>query len=88
MSPEKLVYMANQIATFFSSQPGTDQVERIASHLSDYWEPRMLDTLRRHVATGGEGLHERAAAALALLEARHACKSGKHSAMRASADPV
>jgi hypothetical protein len=34
MSPEKLVRMANQIATFFSSQPGTDQAERVAAHLN------------------------------------------------------
>ncbi len=28
MSPEKMVMMANQIATFFRSQPGTDQAAR------------------------------------------------------------
>jgi formate dehydrogenase subunit delta len=43
MSHDKLIYMANQIATFFSSQPGTDQAERVAAHIKDFWEPRMRD---------------------------------------------
>lgn len=56
MSPEKMVMMANQIATFFRSQPGTDQAARVAAHLKDYWEPRMRQQLRDHIAAGGEGL--------------------------------
>ena len=56
MSPEKMVMMANQIATFFRSQPGTDQADRVAAHLKDYWEPRMRQQLREHIAAGGEGL--------------------------------
>ena len=68
MSPEKLVYMANQIATFFKTQPGDDQVERIAAHLHDFWEPRMLDALRSHIAAGGRGLDPQAAAALDRLQ--------------------
>lgn len=56
MSPEKMVMMANQIATFFRSQPGTDQADRVAAHLKDYWEPRMRQQLRDHIAAGGEGL--------------------------------
>lgn len=56
MSPEKMVMMANQIAAFFRSQPGTDQAERVAAHLKDYWEPRMRQQLRDHVAAGGRGL--------------------------------
>lgn len=67
MSPEKLVYMANQIATFFRTQPGSDQIERIAAHLSDFWEPRMLDTLAAHIAAGGQGLSAEARAALEQL---------------------
>ena len=56
MSPDKMVYMANQIATFFKSQPGTDQADRIAAHLRDFWEPRMREQLRAHIAAGGKGL--------------------------------
>lgn len=69
MSPEKLVYMANQIATFFRSQPGTDQPERIAAHLGDFWEPRMIEALAAHVDAGATGLDPLAQQALALIVA-------------------
>lgn len=55
MSPEKMVVMANQIATFFDTQPG-DAPDRIAAHLKDYWEPRMRDQLRSYCQEGGAGL--------------------------------
>ncbi|RFU11500.1 formate dehydrogenase [Rhodobacteraceae bacterium W635] len=58
MSPEKMVTMANQIASFFKTQPGDDQDERVADHLRDFWEPRMRDQLREYVAEGGAGLDE------------------------------
>lgn len=48
-SPDKLIYMANQIATFFRSQPGTDQADRVAAHIKDFWEPRMRLQLFRIV---------------------------------------
>ncbi|MGR3464892.1 formate dehydrogenase subunit delta [Limimaricola sp.] len=41
----KLIRMANQIATFFESQPEGDRAERVAAHLRSYWEPRMRDRL-------------------------------------------
>jgi formate dehydrogenase subunit delta len=56
MSPEKMVYMANQIATFFKTQPGDDQATRVAAHLNDFWEPRMRAQLLDHIAAGGKGV--------------------------------
>lgn len=56
MSPDKLVMMANQIATFFKSQPGADQAKLIAGHINDFWEPRMRAALAAHVTAGGAGL--------------------------------
>jgi formate dehydrogenase subunit delta len=56
MSPEKMVRMANQIATFFESQPDADKPARVAAHLKEFWEPRMLDQLAAHLKAGGEGL--------------------------------
>jgi formate dehydrogenase subunit delta len=56
MSPDKMVYMANQIATFFDSQPGAGQVAGIAKHLKAFWDPRMLAQLYAHVDSGGAGL--------------------------------
>ena len=52
---QKLVRMANQIATFFVSQPGTAQAADVAAHLKAFWEPRMLQALYAHVDAGGEG---------------------------------
>ena len=37
----KLVRMANQIATFFHSQPPADGPMGVATHINKYWEPRM-----------------------------------------------
>ncbi|WP_127901954.1 formate dehydrogenase subunit delta [Solirhodobacter olei] len=45
MSPDKLIYMANQIATFFTSQPEGERVDRVAGHIKDFWDPRMRDQL-------------------------------------------
>ena len=38
---DKLVYMANQIASFFASQPKEDAVTGVAKHINDFWDPRM-----------------------------------------------
>lgn len=56
MSPDKMVRMANQIATFFKTQPGADAAQRVRDHITDYWEPRMRQQLCDHVSAGGEGL--------------------------------
>jgi formate dehydrogenase subunit delta len=37
----KLVYMANQIATFFHTQPKENAAEAVADHINQFWEPRM-----------------------------------------------
>ncbi|MGN7869262.1 NADH-dependent formate dehydrogenase delta subunit FdsD [Paracoccus haematequi] len=55
MSPEKMVMMANQIATFFDTQPG-HAPDKIADHLRDFWEPRMREQLKSYLAQGGAGL--------------------------------
>lgn len=56
MSREKLVYMANQIATFFESKPHGEGVEGVAAHLNDFWEPRMRRQFFEIVDAGGAGL--------------------------------
>lgn len=63
MSPEKMTTMVNQIATFFATQPGDDQAERVAAHINDFWDPRMRRQLLDHLSTGGAGLSELAIAA-------------------------
>ncbi len=52
----KLVRMANDIASFFGTQPGASQAADVAAHLKAFWEPRMLQALFAHLDAGGEGL--------------------------------
>ncbi|KZK76837.1 NADH-dependent formate dehydrogenase delta subunit FdsD [Pseudovibrio sp. W64] len=57
MAPEKLTYMANQIAGFFKHKPHEEAVAGIADHINDFWEPRMRLQLFDIVKDGGEGLN-------------------------------
>ena len=68
MSPEKMVYMANQIATFFKTQPGIDQAEKVAGHIRDFWEPRMREQLFRFAETGADGLDPVVMTSIRLLQ--------------------
>ncbi|MFT4163164.1 formate dehydrogenase subunit delta [Shinella sp.] len=53
----KIIRMANQIATFFHSQPADERPGGVATHINKFWEPRMrrqlFDLVDNH---GGEGL--------------------------------
>lgn len=57
MSHDRIVMMANQIATFFASQRREDRAGRVAAHLRDYWAPEMRAALQAKIAAGEEGLH-------------------------------
>ena len=52
----KLIRMANQIATFMESKPHDEGVALTASHINDFWEPRMRSHLFEVLDTGGLGL--------------------------------
>jgi formate dehydrogenase subunit delta len=52
----KLVYMANQIAKFMESKPHDQGIEGLASHINDFWEPRMRRHLFEVLDAGGNGL--------------------------------
>ena len=67
MSPDKLVHMANQIATFFASQPGEDRADRMAQHLRDYWDPRMRAQIADLAEDGESGLSPLARESVARL---------------------
>lgn len=45
MVEAKIIRMANQIATYFDSRPEPERVAGIASHINDFWEPRMRTQL-------------------------------------------
>ena len=52
----KLVYMANQIAKFMESKPHDQGIEGLASHINDFWEPRMRRHLFEVLDAGGNSL--------------------------------
>lgn len=67
MQSDRLVYMANQIGRFFTSQPGGHAAEAIADHLGKFWDPRMRAAIIAYAKAGGAGLDPSVAAAVALL---------------------
>ena len=56
MSPDKLVYMANQIGKFFASQGTSKAPAAIAEHIQKFWDPRMRSKILAHLDAGGAGL--------------------------------
>jgi formate dehydrogenase subunit delta len=50
---DKLVYMANQIGTFFKSQDKGTAPAKIAEHIIKFWDPRMRRAIVAHVDAGG-----------------------------------
>jgi formate dehydrogenase subunit delta len=68
MSPDKLVYMANQIGKFFANQPEPMAVASIADHIQKFWDPRMRKAILAHLAAGGEGLDPLAHKAVGTLK--------------------
>ncbi len=67
MPHEKLTRMANQIATFFATQPGTDQAERVAMHLNDFWGPEMRAELKAQAAEDDSDLSPLVKEAIPLI---------------------
>ena len=67
MSPDKLVYMANQIGKFFVSQGHDKAAAGIAEHIAKFWDPRMRATVFAHLEAGGAGLDPAAREAIDKL---------------------
>jgi formate dehydrogenase subunit delta len=70
MSPDRLVYMANQIGRFFAHQPAEKAVASTADHLKKFWDPRMRAAIFAHVDKGGTGLEPIALAAVRTIKAQ------------------
>ena len=52
---DKIVRMANQIATFFLSKPHDMGVAGIAEHINKFWDPRMRRQFFEILETSGHG---------------------------------
>lgn len=67
-SPDRLIYMANQIGSFFNSQGHDHAVAGIAEHIKKFWDPRMRKKIFEHLDAGGEGLQPNVKDALTSLK--------------------
>ena len=67
MSPDRLIYMANQIGKFFQSQGHDKAVPGIADHIKKFWDPRMRKAIFAHLDSGGTGLDPNVRDALETL---------------------
>lgn len=68
MTTQRLVHMANQVASFFGSYAEPEAVDGTFNHLKSFWDPRMRREIESHLAkTGGEGLTPIALAAIRRL---------------------
>jgi formate dehydrogenase subunit delta len=75
MSPDRLVYMANQIGKFFEVQREGEVVPGIANHIKKFWDPRMRKAIFAYVDSGGDGLDPPVRKAILLLK-EHAAAPG------------
>ncbi len=70
-SNDKLIYMANQIGTFFKAQDTATAPEKIAEHIKKFWDPRMRQAIIAYIdAGGGAGLDPAARQAVETLRPR------------------
>ena len=67
-SPDRLVYMANQIGKFFQSQGHDKAVPGIADHIKKFGDPRMRKAIFAHLDAGGAGLDPDVRDAIAKLK--------------------
>ena len=67
-SPDRLVYMANQISKFFKSQGHDKEVAGVADHIHKFWDPRMRKMIFAHLDAGGAGLDPDVREAIATLK--------------------
>ena len=72
MSPDRLIYMANQIGQFFRSQGHDNAVSGITDHIRKFWDPRMRAAIFAHLDAGGAGLDPNVRDAIAALKAKSA----------------
>jgi formate dehydrogenase subunit delta len=64
---DRLIYQANQVATFFRSQKHDLAIDGVAVHIAKFWDPRMRKMIFDHLKAGGAGLSPLALEALQNL---------------------
>jgi len=75
VTTQRLIYMANQVASFFESYPEKEAIENTFGHLKAYWDPRMRREIEAHLAEkAGDGLDPISLAAVKRLAEMDAAK--------------
>jgi formate dehydrogenase subunit delta len=67
-SPDRLVYLANQIGKFFTAQGPEKTVAGVSEHIRKFWDPRMRKQIFAHLDAGGAGLDPDVRRALETLK--------------------
>jgi formate dehydrogenase subunit delta len=58
MAVRDIIRMANQISDYFEAYSHDVAVKETATHIRNFWDPRMRRQLAEHLAAGGQGLTE------------------------------
>ena len=75
MTTQRLVQMANQVASFFASYPEAEAIDGTANHLKSFWDPRMRREIEAHLKDkAGAGLSHIALEAVKRIAAKDAGK--------------
>ena len=75
MTIQRLIHMANQVANFFGSYSEAEAIEGTATHLKNFWDPRMRREIEAHLADkDGAGLTPIALEAVKRIAAKDAAK--------------
>ena len=75
MTTQRLVHMANQVASFFASYPEAEAIDGTANHLKSFWDPRMRREIEAHLKDkAGAGLSHLAMEAVKRIAAKDAGK--------------
>ena len=73
MTIQRLVHMANQVASFFISYGEAEAIKSTADHLKSFWDPRMRREIEAHLAEKvGAGLSHAALEAVKVMVAKDA----------------
>ena len=67
MESKDMVRMANQIASFFKSYGQEEGVKEIATHINNFWEPRIRKHFFEHLAKGNSGFDPMVLSAAQLI---------------------
>jgi formate dehydrogenase subunit delta len=75
VTTQRLVHMANQVASFLSSYPEAEAIESTANHLKSFWDPRMRREIEAHLAEqAGAGLSHIALDAVQRIAGKDAAR--------------